>query len=81
MTLEEMQQTTVNFWMTQFRSQASKMSKEEIQRQSVACARLTRQQMDDLKMIGLDEETAWTETRNLYCLAPPPKSDLSQTAQ
>ena len=81
MTLEEMQQTTVNFWMTQFRGQAKMMGKEEILRQSMACARLTRQQMDDLLTIGLDEETAWTETRNLYCLAPPPKSDLLQTAQ
>lgn len=29
--------------------------------------------MDSLKAVGLDEVTAWTETRNLYCLAPPPR--------
>lgn len=81
MTLEQMQQTTVNFWWTQFRSQAQAMGKEEVLKQAMACARLTRKEMEQLKTIGLDEETAWTETRNLFCLAPPPKSDLSQTAQ
>lgn len=45
--------------------------------QIIPVARLTRAEMDSLKAIGLDEETAWTEARNLYCLAPPPKSDLS----
>ena len=57
------------------------MGQEEVLKQAMACARLTRKEMDDLKAIGLDEELAWTEARNLYCLAPPPKSDLSQTAR
>ncbi len=81
MTLQEMQQATVNFWWTQFRSQAQAMGKEEVLKQAMACARLTRKEMDNLLMIGLDEETAWTEARNLFCLAPPPKSGQLQTAQ
>lgn len=81
MTLQEMQQATVNFWWTQFRNQAKAMGKEEVLKQAMACARLTRKEMDQLKTIGLDEETAWTEARNLFCLAPPPKSGQLQTAQ
>ena len=72
---------TVNHWTAHFRAQAKVMGREEVLRQAMACARLTRKEMDDLKAIGLDEETAWTEARNLYCLAPPPKSELSQTAR
>lgn len=75
-----MQQMTVNFWTSKFRAQTSRMGQEEVLKQAMACARLTRKEMDALKEVGLDEETAWTETRNLFCLAPPPKSDHSQTA-
>lgn len=81
MTLAEMQQMTVNHWTRYFRSQTQKMGQEEVLKQALACARLTRKEMDDLKAVGLDEETAWTESRNLFCLAPPPKSDRLQTAQ
>lgn len=81
MTHAEMQQLTINHWMTNFRARAKEMGLEEMQKQAAACARLTRTEMDNLKAVGLDEETAWTEARNLYCLAPPPKSDRLQTAQ
>lgn len=80
MTIPEMTQITLNFWMKEFRSQALKMPKQERINQAMACARLTRKEMEALMAVGLDEETAWTETRNLFCLAPPPKYDPSQTA-
>ena len=80
MTLAEMQQMTVNHWTKHFRGQTQKMGQEEVLKQALACARLTRKEMDDLKAVGLDEETAWTEARNLFCLARPPKSDRLQTA-
>ncbi|WP_439683416.1 hypothetical protein MNJPNG_14955 [Cupriavidus oxalaticus] len=75
MTLGEMTQITLNHWMRFHRGAALKMSKEERLKQAMACARLTRAEMDSLKMIGLDEDTAWTEARTLYCLAPPPAID------
>jgi hypothetical protein len=43
----------------------------------MAAAKLTRLEMDNLKALGLDEATAWTEARNLFCLAPPPRMDHS----
>lgn len=78
MTLQEMAQETINFWMANFRRQALAMGKERLMEQAMACARLTRKEMDDLKEIGLDEATAWTEARNLYCLAPPPSLSTPQ---
>lgn len=72
MTLEEMQQATLNHWLLYHRKACLKLGKEA-PKQAMACARLTRMEMDDLKKIGLDEETAWTEARTKYCLAPPPK--------
>lgn len=74
MTLEEMQQATINHWVLYHRAAFLKLGKESL-KQALACARLTRREMDDLKKIGLDEETAWVEARNLYCLAPPPKPE------
>ncbi len=73
MTLVEMQQETIAHWMTYFKKDAKRLGAEELAKQSLACARLTRMEMDSLKLIGLDEEAAWTEARNLFCLAPPPK--------
>ena len=81
MTLAEMQQMTVNHWNKHFRGQTQKMGQEEVLKQALACARLTRLEMDSLKAVGLDEETAWTEARNLFCLAPPSIFDHLQTAQ
>ena len=80
MTLDEMQQATINHWLTYHRSAAMKLGKE-LPKQAKACAQLTRKEMDSLKMIGLDEETAWTEARNLFCLAPPPKPGESPKAR
>jgi DTW domain-containing protein YfiP len=37
---------------------------------AMACAQLTRGEMDPLKVIGLDQEATWTQARNLYRLAP-----------
>lgn len=81
MTLEEMQQTTLDYWLTYHRRAAVRLGKGTLQEQAMACARLTRSAMEDLMAIGVDEATAWTECRNLYCLAPPPKLDRLQTAQ
>jgi hypothetical protein len=81
MTLAEMQQMTINHWRRHFPARVRAMGEKKTLDQAKACANLTRKAMDDLKEVGLDEETAWTETRNLYCLAPPPKSDHLQTAR
>jgi hypothetical protein len=40
-----------------------------VQEESLACANLTRMEMDTLKLGGTTEEQAWTEARNLFCLA------------
>lgn len=80
MTLDEMQQLTINHWRTHFRARVKAMGKEETLKQAMACAKLTRREMDSLKKVGLDEQTAWTEARNLFCLTSPPKSARLQTA-
>jgi len=80
MTLPEMTQITLNFWMKEFRGLARKMPQQERIKQAMACARLTRKEMEVLMAMGMDEDTAWTETRNLFCLKAPPRYDPSQTA-
>jgi hypothetical protein len=77
-TLEEMQQATMDFWLTNFPRRATKMGKEQLHRQAMGCAKLTRLEMDALKAVGLDEQTAWTEARNLFCLAPPPNVNRAE---
>ncbi|WP_211234093.1 hypothetical protein, partial [Chitinilyticum litopenaei] len=47
--------------------------KEWLTRQAIAAAQLTRMEMDALMLVGMDEESAWTETRTLFCLTDPPK--------
>lgn len=79
MTEAEMIQETMAHWVTYHRAALNKMPKEERLEQATACARLTRMEMDSLKAIGLDEETAWVEARNLFCLTRPPKYDPQQT--
>lgn len=74
MTVEEMQQITLDHWLSHFRKDALKLGKAGLAKQSLACARLTRREMDDLKLIGIDEDTAWSEARSLYCLTPPPRA-------
>jgi hypothetical protein len=39
--------------------------------EAMACAKLTRMEMDALKLIGLDEDSAWAESRTLFCLKRP----------
>ncbi len=78
MTIEEMQQETTNDWMTYHR-RAAKTLGIELLPQALAFAKLTRREMDSLKAIGLDEENAWLEARNLYCLAPPPTIEKEHT--
>ena len=72
MTLEKMQQITINHW----RATAEKMRRwkpSTIAAQSRACAELTRKEMDTImKGTGLTEEEAWQESRHLFCLAPAP---------
>lgn len=72
MTLAEMQQMTLANWATHHRAKMKALGRDEALKQAAACARLTRIAMDELKVIGLDEDTAWTETRGLYCFASPP---------
>lgn len=79
MTLEEMQQATINHWLLYHRKAFLKLGKEA-SKQALACARLTRMEMDSLKKIGLDEEAAWTEARNLHCLTEPPALDRPRQA-
>lgn len=81
MTQTEMIQETMAHWLTYHRAALNKIPKAERLVQATACADLTRLEMDSLKAIGLDEETAWVEARNLFCLTAPPKYDQPQMAQ
>lgn len=73
MTLDEMKMQAIRHWKTYHRKLVKNWMPEDFQREAQAAAELTRQEMDDLKMIGLDERTAWTEVKTLYCIAPPPQ--------
>jgi hypothetical protein len=72
MTLEEMTQITLNHWMTNYPDRVKKLKAGWLEKQAQACARLTRKEMDMQILVGLDEETAWTEARAYFCLKPPP---------
>ena len=70
MTLEEMQSITLETWKTHFPKEYRKLGKQAGP-ESMACAKLTRMEMDALKLIGLDEDSAWAEARTLFCLKRP----------
>jgi hypothetical protein len=73
MTLEEMQQITINHWRATAPEKMRRWKPSTIARQSMACAKLTRMEMDTIKIgTGLTEEEAWQESRHLFCLAPAP---------
>ena len=77
MTLEQIQTQILNHWWTQHRTQVRKLNPEQIRRQSMALARITRSEMDSLVAIGLDEPTAWAEARALALVPPPgPEDDV-----
>jgi len=80
MTLEEMTQVTLNHWYTNYPKDFRKLGKEEALKQAQACARLTRREMDALKLISpsMTDGEAWAESRNLFCLTPPPKIETDE---
>lgn len=69
MTLEEMQQITLNHWRATDPSRMKKLGPARVQEESLACAKLTRLEMDTLMKGGMSEEQAWTEARGIFCLA------------
>jgi len=71
MTEQEIQQQIINHWLTYFRRQALKLG-HQLQDQALAAAKLTRREMDSLTQIGLSEQEAWIEARNLHALKAPP---------
>lgn len=73
MTLEEMQAITLRHWKENYPQGLKALGPKMAERQALACAKLTRMEMDALKAVGVDEETAWTEARSLFCLTPPPE--------
>lgn len=77
MTPQEIQQQVIHHWWTQHRKQVLKLSPEQIQRESLAQARLALKEMDDLQMIGLDERTAWSEASRLALGPPPTPEDIA----
>lgn len=69
MTIEEMQQMTLNHWRKTFPQMVAKLSPKKLMEESLACAQLTRMEMDTLKQgTGLSEQEAWAEARTLFCL-------------
>jgi len=74
-TEEEMVLVVLEYWEQFHRSRYRKLGRERALREARACARLTRKEMDALKLIvpGMTDYEAWTETRNIFCFNPPPK--------
>lgn len=70
MTLEEMQSITLETWKTNFPKEYRKLGRRAPM-EAMACAKLTRLEMDALKLIGLGEDEAWAEARTLFCLKRP----------
>ncbi len=70
MTLEEMQDITLETWKTNFPKEYRKLGRRAAT-WAMACAKLTRMEMDALKLIGMDEAEAWAEARALFCLKRP----------
>lgn len=69
MTLDEMQQITLNHWRATDPARMKKLGPARVQEESRACASLTRLEMDTLKLGGMSEEEAWAESRHIFCLA------------
>jgi uncharacterized protein YjiS (DUF1127 family) len=72
MTLEEMQQTTINHWQATEPQKLRRWKRATVEEQSRGCAELTRMEMNALKLIGVSEEEAWMQSRRLFCLVPMP---------
>lgn len=70
MTMEDIEAHIISFWAENFLKTVKQIGPEECRAQREALARMTLREMDDLKKIGLDEATAWTEARHI-CLVPP----------
>lgn len=69
MTIEEMQQITLNHWRARFPAMVKRTSPTTLLAESLASAKLTRMEMDTLmKGTGLSEQEAWAEARTLFCL-------------
>ena len=74
MTEQEMMQETLDFWRREYPKEFKMMPKDDAMRQATACAGLTRMEMDALKRVNpkLTDEMAWSESRHLFCMTPPP---------
>jgi hypothetical protein len=70
MTLEEMQSITLDAWKENWPKDYKRLGKRAAP-EAMACAKLTRMEMDALKLIGMDEAEAWAEARTLFCLKRP----------
>ena len=77
MTIEEMTQQTINHWKMYYPEEYAALDGGWAMRQATACAKLTRSEMDAQKMVapGMTDEEAWNESRNLFCLTPPPEPE------
>ena len=75
MTIEEMQQITLNHWRKTFPAMVKRVSPTTLLSESLASAKLTRLEMDTLMQgTGLSAQEAWAEARTLFCLtAQEPK--------
>lgn len=70
-----MTQTTLNHWARNYPREIQNSPPEWLLGQALACAKLTRMEMDVLVAGGLQESQAWSEARSLFCLARAPKYD------
>ncbi len=81
MTVEEMTQITLSHWKMNYPEKIKKikqvMGKEKgeewIMRQAVECAKMTRSEMNTIKIgTQMTEEEAWAESRSLFCMTEAP---------
>lgn len=75
MTREEMIFQTKLHWLKYHSKAVKNWKPEDFMKQALAAADLTRMEMDSLMLIGLDEKTAWSEAKTLFCIAPPPRME------
>ncbi|MCF0248399.1 MAG: hypothetical protein HUJ86_07310 [Synergistes sp.] len=70
MTIEEMTQQTPAYWSANFPKSCARIPEEDLLRDAVARAELTRMEMDTIKLVAPDmtDEEAWSESRGIFCI-------------
>lgn len=74
MTLNQMAAIAKQHWQETY-PEAYRLMKQHdaLDREAIAAAKLTRREMDALKLIGSTEQEAWQESRTLWVFRDPMK--------